>query len=183
MKIRRLLVSALTITGLLLFSGCATQPMSLNYAPSSVMTLTGSVSVADFTYLPAANNTNIKPNQIRNTALGTVLFDRNIDIIIKEAVFKELRFVGVKLDNQNRHLTGEIQEFLIDDLGYSVDWTLRVKYTIKESESGKFVYEAVKNTQRKTSKFGNPFGTLNEIIKANIEDLMKDEAFVGAIKQ
>ncbi len=181
MKLPRLVLPVLAVA-LLLLGGCASQPLPLNYAPSSVLTLEGKMSVVAFKYLPAINNPKIKPTQIRNTALGNAIFEQPIDHIFKEAVFKELRFVGVKLDNENLALSGEIEEFLIDDLGYSVDWTLRVKYVVTDKESGKVVYESVKNTQRKTNKFANIFGALNETIKLNIEDLIKDQAFAGAIK-
>jgi uncharacterized lipoprotein len=154
--------------------------MPINYAPSSVLSATGSVSVMPFTYLPAQNG-RVKQNQIRNTAMGTLLFEQNIDTIIKEAVFKELRFVGVKTDSPNIKLSGEVQEFLIDDLGYSVDWTLRVRYVVTKND-GTLSYDSLKNIQKRTSKFANVFGALNEIIKANIEELIKDEAFRNAIK-
>ncbi len=113
--------------------------------------------------------------------MGTLLFEQNIDTIIKEAVFKELRFVGVKTDSPNIKLSGEVQEFLIDDLGYSVDWTLRVRYVVTKND-GTLSYDSLKNIQKRTSKFANVFGALNEIIKANIEELIKDEAFRNAIK-
>lgn len=139
--------------------------------------------MADFKYLPAqAADSKIKPNQIRNTALGNVLFDQPIEKIFKEALFKELRFVGVKLDNPDRQLGGEVEEFLIDDLGYSVDWTLRVKYVLKDKATGRVLYESVKSTQRKTNKFVNQFASLNETIKLNIEELMQDKALTEAIK-
>lgn len=180
MNVLRLALPTLTVA--LLLGGCASQPLPLNYAPSSVLSLEGKVNVVEFKYLPALNNPKIKPTQIRNTALGSAIFEQPIDKIFKEAVFKELRFVGVKLDNFNLSLGGEIEEFLIDDLGYSVDWTLRVKYVVTDKESGKVVYESVKNTQRKTNKFANVFAALNETIKLNIEDLIKDSAFAETIK-
>jgi hypothetical protein len=180
MKLPRLTLPLLAAA--LLLGGCATQPLPLNYAPSSVLTLEGRVNVVEFKYLPTLNNPKIKPTQIRNTALGNAIFEEPIDKIFKEAVFKELRFVGVKLDSVTLSLGGEIEEFLIDDLGYSVDWTLRVKYVVTDKESGKVLYESVKNTQRKTNKFANVFAALNETIKLNIEDLIKDPAFAGTIK-
>lgn len=182
MNLSRLVASPL-VAGLLVFAGCASQPLPLNYAPSSVLSLSGSVTVVEFKYLPAlAADTKITPNQIRNTALGKIKFEQPIAQIFKEAVFKELRFVGVRLDNPDRELGGEVEEFLIDDLGYSVDWTLRVKYTLLDKKTGRVLYESVKNTQRKTNKFANAFAALNETIKLNIEELIKDQAFGQAIK-
>lgn len=173
-----LLATGLAVASLFL-GGCTTPPLTMNYAPSSVLSASGNVSVGNFTYTPAQGG-KIKPNQIRNTALGTVLFEKNIDEIYKEAVFKELRFVGVKMNDSGVSLTGDVQEFLIDDLGYSVDWTLIVKYVVKKQD-GSVAYEAVKTIKKKSNKFGNVFGTLNEVIKLNIEELIKDEEFKKVI--
>ncbi len=159
---------------------CATPKIPLTYSPSSATTASGSVSVAGFKYLPAETG-KVEPCQIRNTALGNLKFDQNIDVFFRDALFKEMRFVGIKLDDKNRVLSGDIEEFLIDDLGYSVDWTLKVHYVLKDLQSGYKIYESTKTTQRRTNKFANVFGSLNETIKLNVEELLKDQAFIKAI--
>jgi hypothetical protein len=78
------------------------------------------------------------------------------------------------LDGADRTLT--------DDLGFSVDWTLTVKYTVKLGNAGAPVYEGEKVTRRNTAKFANVSGALNETIKLNVEEVIKDTAFVSAIK-
>ncbi len=83
------------------------------------------------------------------------------------------------MQNDTRKLTGVIEEFLIDDLGYSVDWTVRVKFVV--TEDGQVTYDSTKEIIRKTSKFANPFGALNETIKLSIEELVKDATFLEAI--
>jgi len=159
-----------------LLTGCVmTNPV--NYAPSSVLSASGHVSVSDFAYLPALQG-KVKPNQIRNTAIGSALFDQNISTLFRDAVFKELRFVGVNIDDQARVLTGEIEEFLIDDIGFKIDWTVRVTYTV----SGPGHYKSTKEFKRRTSKFTDPPGVLNETIKLSIEELIKDPEFIAAIK-
>src|SRR5262245_46482829 len=107
-------------------SACA-GTVPVNYAPSSTLTAKGSLEVTAFKYMPAING-KMKPNQVRNTALGNVLLDKNVDQFFRDAVFTELRFVGVNIAGTNVKLSGEINEFLIDDLGYSIDWTLDVHY-------------------------------------------------------
>jgi uncharacterized lipoprotein len=158
-------------------SGCVTT-LPVNYAPSSTMTVTGTVGVTDFSYLPATSG-KVKPNQIRNTAMGNAYFEQNIDSLVRDAVFKEMRFVGINVNNQERKLSGVIEEFLIDDLGYSVDWTLRIKYKIIDASGT--TYESTKEIKRKTNKFANIFGALNETIKLNVEEALKDPAFISAI--
>jgi uncharacterized lipoprotein len=168
------------ITLLFLIGGCAPAAIPLNYSPSSVLTGSGATGVSTFSYLPAVKG-KVEPNQIRNTAMGDLKFDQNIDVYFKDAVFKELRFVGIKVDAKDRMLTGEITEFLIDDLGYSVDWTLNVRYLVKKGEGGAVLYDSEKVTKRNTAKFANPFGALNETIKLNIDEMIKDNAFIKAI--
>lgn len=177
----RLLVALLAV-GML--SACVTAPIPVNYAPSSVMSAKGAVTVADFKYLPPEKAPKDKPiatNQIRNTALGEIKIDRDVRVFVRDAVFAELRFVGVKMNEGKRILRGEIEEFLIDDLGYSVDWTLRIKYEVVDKDDQKVVYGSVKNTQRNTAKFANVFGALNETIKLSVEELIKDPDFIKAV--
>ena len=172
-------------TGIVAFAisvGCS-HPITLNYSPSSVKTATGSLSVAPFKYLPSepgATNP-VEANVIRNTALGTIQIDREVKDFVRDAVFSELRFVGIKTNGESKILEGTVEEFLIDDLGYSVDWTLRIKYEVRDKETNKIVYQSVKNIQRKTAKFANFFGTLNETIKLNIEMVLDDKEFIKVI--
>lgn len=172
-------LALLSVLAILSLSGCGTATVPMNYAPSSVMTVKGSVAVAPFTYLPASTG-EVKPNQIRNTAIGNIYFEQNIDTIIRDSVFKEFRFVGIKVEDQDRKISGEIQEFLIDDLGYSIDWILRIKYVVTDSTG--VTYEATKEIKRNTNKFANVFGALNETIKLNVEDLLNDPKFIQSIQ-
>lgn len=172
------------LLGILALSGCvSTIPM--NYAPSSVKTATGALSVADFRYLPSesAAAKPIPPDVIRNTALGQIKIDRNVNVFIRDAVFAELRFVGIKTNDGNKILSGDIEEFLIDDLGFNVDWTLRINYSLVDKASKQVIFSAVKTTQRRTGKFANPIGALNETIKLNVEQLLDDANFIKAINE
>jgi uncharacterized lipoprotein len=175
-------IALLTTTLTFLFAGCATKPLTMNYSPSSIMSAEGEVEVSDFRYIPGEGE-KVEPNQIRNTALGKIKFDKDIDQIIKESVFKELRFVGVTTKSEDTVLSGEIIEFLIGDLGYSIDWTLEIKYILKSKSTGDIIWESTKKTEKNTNKFGNVFGQLNEIIKTNIEELIKDEDFLSNIQK
>ena len=161
-------------------TGCVTAA-PVNYAPSSVMTASGSVGVSSFKYVPADSGA-VAPNQLKNTAMGDVKIDRDVKDFFRDAVFAELRFVGVKLDDKTRTLSGDILEFLVDDLGYSIDWTLRVRYQVAGADGAGPLFNAEKIVKRKTAKMVNPFGALNETIKLNVEELIKDPAFIKAIK-
>jgi hypothetical protein len=164
----------------LALAGCSvTAP--INYAPSSVLTASGTVAVSEFRYLPADAG-EVAANQIKNTApLGSIKIDRDVKDLIRNAVFAELRQVGVKMEHPARTLTGEILEFLMDDVGFNVDWTLRIRYTVVGGGPAP-TYEAEKVVKRRTDKFVNIFGSLNETIKLNVEELIKDPAFLAAIR-
>ena len=174
---------SISLLSALLLSACATAPLPVNYAPSSVKSAEGSLSVSDFAYLPSKPNEAkpIAPNQIRNTAMGEIKIDRDVSKFVRDAVFSELRFVGIKTNDSSKVLTGEIEEFFIDDLGYSIDWTLRIKYTLTDTSSERVLFSSTKNTQRNTNKFANVFGALNETIKINVEQLIDDADFAKAI--
>lgn len=174
-------LSAIVMASAIVLSGCVTL-LAVNYSPSSTMTVSGGgVQVAPFAYLPTTTGT-VKPNEIRKTSIfGPNMFDQNIDVLVRDAVFKELRFVGIKVNDQGKKLSGEIQEFLIDyQWGGGSDWTLRVKYFVT-GPSG-ITYEAVKEIKRNTTDVTNVLNSLNETIKLNVEELLKDPAFVLAIQ-
>lgn len=176
MKVLRFLVPA----AVLALAGCSHAPIVLNYAPSSTMTVKGSETVGSFDYLPSASG-KVKPNQIRNTAIGNFYLDKNVGDYFKQAFFTESRFVGISVSG-GAGVHGKINEFLIDDLGYSVDWTLNVSYVVDNPEGSDSCYAKEKSTKRHTAKFANAFGTLNEVMKENIEEVFKDPAFVKCIE-
>ena len=166
------------IVTLFFVQGCARIPLS--YVPGSVRKASGSVAVSNFKYLPAETG-KVKPFQIRNTALGNLKFDKDIDIYVRDAVIAELGFVGIKIVDHNRVLGGEIEDFLIDESSTSADWTLKIHYHVKNMQTGNIVYASAKITQRKASKLVNVSGAINEMIKLNIEELLQDEEFIKAI--
>ena len=166
------ILGALVSIGFL--AGCASPPLTLNYAAGSTMSVEGEMKVGDFRYIPGEGE-KIKPNQIRNTALGSVVFEKNIDEYIETALFVESRFVGIKVGESPTEITGEINEFLIDDLGFKVDWTLDIRYVIAGC------YDQAHVIEKQTEKFVNVFGSLNEVMRLNIELLFADPAFKACI--
>jgi len=179
---RKILVLTVIILlwGVTLFfmEGCARIPLS--YLPGSVGKISGSVSISNFKYVPAETG-KVKPYQIRNTSLGSLKFDRNIDTFFRDAVFAELESAGTKLDDKNQLLSGKIEDFLIDELNVGADWTLIVNYSVKNLQTGDTLYKSTKITKRNVSKLVNISSVVNEMIKLNIEELLQDEKFIKAI--
>jgi hypothetical protein len=173
---------AAAVLAVAFLTACA--PIPVNYAPSSVKSAEGALTVAEFRYLPAEPSVHEDPipaNRILNTAMGEILIDRDVKVFVRDAVFAELRIVGMKMSNKAKVLSGDIEEFLIDDLGYSIDWNLRIKYIVVDTYRNRPIYESVKTTKRHTAKFANDFGALNETIKLNVEALIDDPEFIRAV--
>lgn len=162
-------------------AGCSGQPLTVTYTPSSTLTAEGAMEVGDFTYKPSEINPDIKPNQIRNTAIGSILFDDSIARYFERAVFTEARFTGITVGKSDTKLTGEIREFLADDLGYSVDWTLDVEYVVTHKD-GAVCYSRSHDVRKTTNKFVNIIGSLNEVMRLNIERVISDKNFIDCIQ-
>lgn len=161
------------------FAGCSPK-FPISYSPSSTMILKGEVNIGDFEYLPI-QKFKVKENQVRNKApIGSILFEKNIDQYFRDALFNESRLVGISINSDKNILTGQINDFLIDEIGFSIDWTLDVKYDLKKD--GILCFSKVKVVSRNTEKFVGGFISLNEVIKLNIEELFKDEDFRKCIK-
>ncbi|AOB30616.1 hypothetical protein AKI39_07815 [Bordetella sp. H567] len=203
-RVLRCILGTAGALALVALAGCANvRGIPYTYTPASTISADGAVALGDFSYdvnrqpdaspslTPGASQpvqtttrrrTDVKPNQIRNTAMGDILLEKDIKDVMHDATFTELRFVGIKLGaNQPRVLTASIQDFLCDDLGYSVDWTLSIEYMVTDTSTGQRVYDGTKKVQRKTAKFANVFGALNDVLRLNIEELLKDPAFLAAI--
>ncbi len=178
LRFRNLIVGCAGLATLALAGCSGTVP--LTYSPSSVYTATGAVTIGSFVYLPAQKG-EVSPKQIGNTAIGDIYLDKNIADYYQNAVFNEFRLIGIKVANPNRELTGTITKLLADDLGFSVDWTLTVNYTVKNKNGEDVLYQGEKTIKQNSSKFAHPMGAFNEIIRKNIEALIRDPSFLKAI--
>ena len=97
----------------LVFASCsATLPIA--YAPSNLVTGTGSVFVDRF-HFSAARKGNVPPNQPEKnpSGLGNIYLAEDIETVFTDAVKKELRFSGYKLaENAPVSISGTIDRFL-----------------------------------------------------------------------
>ncbi|ADP15203.1 putative lipoprotein 4 [Achromobacter xylosoxidans A8] len=160
----------------------AEQPKSQRYANAGLST---SQQASSPNSAGSYRAPQIAPNQVRNTAIGNILLEKDVKDFVRDATFAELRFIGVKVNGnqQRRLLTAEVEEFLADDLGYSVDWTLRIAYVVTDKATQKPVYTQTKETKRRTNKFANFFTSLNDSIRLSTEALAKDPDFLSAIQE
>lgn len=160
----------------------AEQPKSQRYANAGLST---SQQASSPNSAGSYRAPQIAPNQVRNTAIGNILLEKDVKDFVRDATFAELRFIGVKVNGnqQRRLLTAEVEEFLADDLGYSVDWTLRIAYVVTDKATQKPVYTQTKETKRRTNKFANFFTSLNDSIRLSTEALAKDPDFLSVIQE
>ena len=123
-------LSKILITvSLLSLIGCTAQPkIALEYRPVTIMELDGRVAVSDFGYFPKEG---VNPMQIPNTALGGgIMLTEPVGDFFSNAVRREFRQAGISLKQDGCKLEGEINEVLMDDLGFTVDYKTEVRYIL-----------------------------------------------------
>lgn len=166
---RSFLFGILGLVGLM-SSACVSKPAPL-YTPSSLVTGRGDIQVSTFRYLPAEQG-KVGPNQVRNTAIGSLKIAENIDAYFTNAMLSELKYAGYRIGQGDAVLTGDIQDFLADDLGYNVDWKLVAVYRLKRADQT--VYEKRVEVAHRTPKLVEPFAGFNKTFRLAFEALMKD---------
>lgn len=93
--------------------------MPVTYTPQNIVLYQGKIDVGKFTYKPADQG-KVEPNQIKNTAIGTLLIGANIADLVQRATALELEKTGILVnDTFPTQLTGDVLNFKADDLGYS----------------------------------------------------------------
>jgi hypothetical protein len=121
----------------------------------------------------------VAANQIRKTHFsGRFMNRQNIDEFVKESVLKESRSVGIDIRESANILSGEIQELYVDDVKAPIipfKWYVRIRYIIKDAQSGEVRFDSVKE--------GRGDVDINIALKANIEELLGDQAFQKIVRK
>jgi hypothetical protein len=167
----------------LIASGCSSLKMT-SYPPSILMEGTGTVKVNGFRYLPGDKGV-VKNNEI-DTVGGLYKIYTEVDIknYVADAVSKELKFIGYKLDpNSSIIISGDIKEWSCNYLGYftTADVKAKIEFVIVNNDNGKAkevyrkVHEGIYST--KANEVTDYQLTVNEglrrCIKSFIEDAQK----------
>ena len=145
-------VKLLFVSLLVISTGCsATIPIGA-YIPQNHVRLSGEIAVGDFSYQPFLDQKVQKANQFQNTAAGEIYAGLEIAELVKRGTALELEKTNVLLnENSYYQLNGNVLEFKLDDLGYSIDWTYKIKYSIVEQKTGAVVFENTYEPPAKTS--------------------------------
>lgn len=121
----------------LLASGCAIKMTS--YSPSILMEGQGRVTVRDFRYLPSEDG-KLNSNQV-DTGIGLtpVYSESLIKDYVLDAVSKELKFIGYRLDpGSPLSISGNIVEYSMDYIGLrNVDAKVRIEFIATGLADGK----------------------------------------------
>jgi hypothetical protein len=158
-------------------AGCAgTLPVA--YQPQNFVRYEGQADVGQFTYVPAKNG-NVAPNQIENTAVGSVYISADVADFVRRATALELEKTGVALSDRSPvQVYGDVLRFKIGDLGYSIDWTYCVRYRVTRKTDARDVVNAVYKVEKKTGKFGlaaDYTPSVNELILTAYDQFIRDE--------
>lgn len=154
---RLLLVLAMAMF-MAIMTGCAGTLPTNSYTPQNYVRTDGRVDIGNFEYLPLKTDKHVKkPNQLQNTAAGQIYLASNVADYVKRGNALELEKTGIILDiNAPIRLNANIIEFMLDDLGYSVDIKYQIQYIIEEKAGNKIVFDKIFATKpQKIGKFGD----------------------------
>jgi hypothetical protein len=148
----------------------SSEPATLGSPPSSSQPRPGS----------SKGESQIAPNQIRNTAIGSIYVAVNISDLVQRATALELEKTGIVLtDKCPTAVSGDVLYFKADDLGYSVDWTYAVRYKItRKSDATVLLNKVYAADPKKTGKFGQAADyapSVNEMILSAYDKFIRDE--------
>jgi uncharacterized lipoprotein YajG len=156
-------------------AGCQGAPITTNYTPSSLIQGKGSIQVQPFAYAPAdAGKT--KPDQIPNSAIGQLHLNKPVGTYVSDAFASEFKYAGFQLDDSKHSLVGTVQEFKVDDLGFSADWSVKISVELK-GKSGHTIAQKDVVIKKNMQKFGEINVAVNSLIKEAFEQMMNDPQF------
>ena len=148
---------AFFLLGSIFLTACAGTIPTDSYIPQNHIRYenANSIAIGVFTYSPTSKHP-IAPNQIQNTAVGSVYISSNVSDFVKRATALELEKTGLRLsDLATMAVSGDVLEFMADDLGYSIHWTYCIRYKIIDQQTGNELYSAEYRPDiKKTGKFG-----------------------------
>lgn len=167
-------------------SACAATIPASYQSQSFIKIGSGAVSLGEFSYLPHKNG-EVKSNQIKSSAIGTIYIATDISNFVRRATGLELERSGISIaEGSAMKVSAEIIEFKADDLGFSVDWTYSVHYTMTNTVSGETIIDKVYDAKPvKTGKFGlaaDYSPSINELTLDALEQFMRDMRTSGLFK-
>ena len=168
---------------LFLIAGCSIKA-TLPYTPVSTSEINAQFEVENFSYIPPDKK--LKPNQVQNTAAGSLYLTDNIDVFFTNDVKRELRQSEISLKPTGQcKMSGKLEQLLIDDLGYSVTYVSDATYTVTGPDNNT-IYNSTKSVNFTSSKFVDAtvfFANVNKVIADNILQMLNDPNFVKNVEK
>lgn len=161
------------MTAALSLGACVTVPMP-PYAPQSSQTLGGSIYDVQSYYTPKKG---VAANQIRNTAVGSILTTVPVSDYITNGFRLELRAAGVRLGEGPCRMSLTVRDYAAEDLGFNVTFKSDIGYALK-SPAGDYARDVEKSFT--TDKFQDTtiiYASLQNVIAQNFDDVLRDPAF------
>lgn len=108
----------------------------------------------------------------------------NVADFVRRATALELERSGLSVVPKARYsVTGDVESFLLDDLGYSVDWSYSIRYRLTDEPSGAPVIDKLYRTPKVTTgKFGMPADlspSINQMVLNSLEQFLRDMRDTG----
>ena len=152
------------------FYALTAEPDTINYRPGIDLKGSGNVAVSEIIY---KHGEGIRPNQIKNTTFGWIHFDVNINDYVKDALIKELSYIGYSLDPSSKiKIDGVIEELKINDFGFNV--TYKAKLTFNINEDSNLIYSKLVSSEIKAPKNGIYKKPINDLLRDCIEKFIVD---------
>jgi hypothetical protein len=161
----------------LVLSACEVKFTLPAYQPVTTQEYQGAVTVDEFDYRPKEG---IKPNEIRETAAGTVLMTENVAAYYSNAVRRELRQAGLSLLADKCALSGTVHDFAIDSLGFSATYISDVEYRMQTPAGDQIGRYQVKFTTSKFLEASLIIANVQKIVSDNIGQMLADPGFKAA---
>jgi len=121
--------------------------------------------------------------QKNHPSIGTLLLRQNIDQVVADALRKELRLSGYSLSSASRVVSGSIDRFYIDWVGFTtIDVEITISFTV--TSAGSRAYSAAFHSHKQAPK--SDLGTDTEAIKETLADCLhqfiRDAQSRGALR-
>ena len=110
--------------------GCQTT-VPFTYSPASALSAQGELEIGSFEYLPASEE-GLAVDEIDLFGPGKVKIDQPVNTYFEDALFVELRFVGLKLGRGSLTLTGQIRNLRWN--AFSANADLSVYYSLIDAQ-------------------------------------------------
>jgi len=137
---------------LLTLIGCS-NPIIITYSAQSLPRGKSALNAETFKYLPA-DNKEVLPNQIQNTAGQDIFSDKDVSEYVKHAFLLELERSGYFSLTPKVTLNCDIMRLMCDDIGFSVNWYLDIKCNfIDNTTKAEIATESANISKKSIEKF------------------------------